>query len=106
MTRGPITLHEVRKRGLSYRRLDFWATKGWIRPQHAGGSGHNRVWPEHELRIADLMRRLTAAGLAADVAARAARTCVEGDRLLVAIGPGLVLAIDTDLLAQAGERCG
>ncbi|MEV0993443.1 MerR family transcriptional regulator [Nonomuraea sp. NPDC050202] len=103
-TRRPMTLNEVRKRGLSYRRLDFWATRGWIRPTHAGGSGNTRVWPEAELRIADLMRRLTAAGLAADVAARAARACVEGDRLLVTIGPGVVLAIDTDLLAEEARQ--
>jgi DNA-binding transcriptional MerR regulator len=96
-----MTLNEVRKRGLSYRRLDHWATKGWIRPTHAGGSGNARVWPETELRIADLMRRLTAAGVATEVAARVARTCVEDDRLLVRIGPGLVLAIDTDLLSEA-----
>jgi DNA-binding transcriptional MerR regulator len=100
MTRRPMTLHEVRKRGLSYRRLDHWATKGWIRPVHAGGTGHARVWPEPELRIADLMRRLTAAGLSADVAARAARAHEEG-QLLVKIGPGIVLAIDTDLLTEA-----
>lgn len=36
----------------------------------------------------------------AGAAARAARACVEGERLLVTIGPGLVLAVDTELLAE------
>ncbi|GAA3550586.1 hypothetical protein GCM10022419_033550 [Nonomuraea rosea] len=96
----PLTLDQVLKRGLTYRQLDHWTRRGWLRPAHAGGTGNARVWPAAELQIADLMRRLTRAGLAAAAAAQAARTHQEG-RLLVKLGPGLVLAIDTDLLSEA-----
>lgn len=102
--RRPITLDEVCKRGLSYRRLERWAAKGWLRPLRTGGTGNGRVWPESELRIADLMRRLTQAGFTAKAAAAAARVCIEGDRLLIRIGPGAVLAIDTDLLAEEAQK--
>ncbi|MFI6296736.1 MerR family transcriptional regulator [Nonomuraea sp. NPDC050790] len=99
--RPALTLDQVLKRGLTYRKLDWWTRRGWLRPVHAGGSGTSRVWPQPELQIADLMRRLTRAGLAPEAAAEAARACVEGQRLLVTIGPGLVLAIDTSLLSEA-----
>lgn len=104
MKHKPITLDEVLKRGVTYRQMDHWARRGWLRPAHTGGTGNARVWPQAELHIANLMRRLCAAGLKPDKAARAARDCVEGDRLLVTIGPGLVLAVDTELLAQEVPR--
>jgi DNA-binding transcriptional MerR regulator len=96
----PLTLDQVLKRGLTYRKLDHWARRGWLRPIHTGGTGNNRVWPQNELQIADLMRRLTRAGLTPEAAAEAARAHHEG-RPLVLIGPGIVLAIDTGLLADA-----
>lgn len=96
----PLTLDQVLKRGLTYRRLDHWTRRGWLRPAHIGGTGNERVWSAAELQIADLMRRLTRAGLNPDAAAQAARACVEGERLLVTIGPGLVLAVDTELLSE------
>lgn len=95
----PLTLDQVLKRGLTYRQLDHWTRRGWLRPAHIGGTGNARVWSAAELQIADLMRRLTRAGLTPEVAAKAARSHQEG-RLLVTIGPGLVLAIDTDLLSE------
>ncbi|MGI5288055.1 MerR family transcriptional regulator [Nonomuraea polychroma] len=96
----PITLDEVLKRGLTYRQLDHWSRRGWLKPAHTGGTGNVRVWSQDELRIADLMRRLTRAGLTPEAAAVAARAHQEG-RPLVRLGPGLVLAIDTDLLQDA-----
>jgi DNA-binding transcriptional MerR regulator len=96
----PLTLDQVLKRGLTYRQIDHWSRRGWLRPSAPGGTGNARVWPQAELQIADLMRRLTRAGLAVEAAAQAARAHQEG-RLLVKLGPGLVLAIDTDLLSEA-----
>jgi DNA-binding transcriptional MerR regulator len=100
MSTRPITLDEILKKGLTYRQLDHWTRRGWLRPQHDGGTGNARVWPETELRIADLMRRLTRAGIAPEQAAQAARAHQEG-RALVRLAPGIVLAIDTDLLSEA-----
>jgi DNA-binding transcriptional MerR regulator len=94
-----LTPQAVLDRGLTYRRLDHWTRRGWLRPTHDGGTGHNREWPQRELRIADLMRRLIKAGLTPEAAAQAARTHEDG-RPLISIGPGLVLAIDTNLLTE------
>lgn len=99
-TTRPLTLDQVLKRGLTYRQLDHWTRLGWLRPAHTSGTGNARVWSQTELQIADLMRRLTRAGLAVEAAAQAARSHQDG-RPLVKLGPGLVLAIDTDLLTEA-----
>jgi DNA-binding transcriptional MerR regulator len=98
-TTRPFTLDQVLKRGLTYRQLDHWTRRGWLRPAHTGGTGNARAWSQAELQIADLMRRLVAAGLTPEAAARAARTHQDG-RPLVKLAPGLVLAIDTDLLSE------
>jgi DNA-binding transcriptional MerR regulator len=96
----PLTLQDVHNRGLTYRRLDHWARQGWLKPNHDGGTGNWRAWPQTELQIADLMRRLVEAGLTAGVAAIAARAHHNG-RPLVRLAAGVVLAIDTDLLEGA-----
>jgi DNA-binding transcriptional MerR regulator len=94
-----LTIQDVLKRGATYRQIDHWARQGWIRPIHRGGTGHNREWPQTELQIADLMRRLLCAGLTVDVAALVARTAIERQPL-VKLAPGITLAIDTDLLTK------
>jgi DNA-binding transcriptional MerR regulator len=100
-----LTLQAVLDRGLTYRRLDHWTTAGYLRPVHRGGTGHNRQWPQNELQVADLMRRLVDAGLTVEVAALAARAHLDG-RPLVKLAPGILLTNHTDQLAEAGERCG
>jgi DNA-binding transcriptional MerR regulator len=97
-----LTLSDVLARGLTYRRLDHWTRAGYLHPHQQGGTGNVRAWPQTELAIADLMRRLVEAGLTAGVAAIAARHHLNG-RPLVKLAAGVVLAIDTDLLAQAGQ---
>jgi len=91
-----LTLQAVLDRGLTYRRLDHWTRQGWLQPTRFS---RNREWPQRELRIADLMRRLTDAGLTPEAAAQAARAHEDG-RALVRLAPGVVLAIDTDLLTD------
>lgn len=94
-----LTLEQVLKNGLTYRRLDHWTRVGYLRPARRGGTGtgHVRQWPQEELQVADLMRRLVDAGLTAGVAAIAARSHLDG-RPVVRLAPGITLAIDTDLL--------
>lgn len=60
--------------GLTYRQVDFWTTRGYLRADEASpGCGNNRTWPQSEVRIAELMVRLTDAGLTVEAAHRAAR---------------------------------
>ncbi|YCK35151.1 MerR family transcriptional regulator [Actinomadura sp. ATCC 39365] len=97
-SRRPITLDEVLKRGLAYRTLAQWSRRGLVHTTPSPSGTY--VWPETELRVADLMRRLVRAGLTVEAAARTARAHQEGPPL-VQLGPGIVLAIDTDLLSEA-----
>jgi DNA-binding transcriptional MerR regulator len=87
--------------GVSYRRLDYWARCGYLRPEHAGGSGVWRRWPEHELRVAAVMVRLLDAGLTLAAAAEIARAAIdEGEATHyahVAEGVYLVVVVDLDV---------
>jgi DNA-binding transcriptional MerR regulator len=88
-----LTLQQVLDRGLTYRRLDHWARQGWLQPDHDGGTGHRRDWPQTELQVADLMARLVEAGLTVDVAALVARARVNG-RTTMRLAFGITLTID------------
>jgi hypothetical protein len=59
--------------GVSYRQLDYWARLGYLRPQHAGGSGYWRQWSDDELLVARKMGALVAAGVGLATAERVAR---------------------------------
>jgi hypothetical protein len=56
--------------GITYRQLNYWVKRGYLRPEHDGGSGVARRWPAAEAEIARRMSRLISAGI--DVAAAAA----------------------------------
>lgn len=74
--------------GLSYRRLDNWTRRGWLRALNPGvGSGRVRHWPASELEVARTMLVLTGAGVDPSAAARAAR---DGGRL----APGVTVTVD------------
>jgi len=76
--------------GISYRRLDWWVRKGYLRLEDpTPGEGNWRSWPAGELEIAQRMRRLIAAGLPLEVASRFARD--EWPRGEIA--PGVVLEV-------------
>ncbi|RCG27202.1 hypothetical protein DQ384_26140 [Sphaerisporangium album] len=77
----------------SYRQIDHWIRRGWLRPIDNGGTGHPREWPVIESRVRDLMGRLVDAGFTPAAAADAARMHVTlGGSVLLA--DGLVLLID------------
>jgi hypothetical protein len=63
LTSSGVTQHA----GLSYRQLDYWVSKGFLRPEvrwgDPEGKGHGRIWPPREVEIAARMARLLAAGL-------------------------------------------
>ena len=72
--------------GVSYRQLDYWCRRGYLRPVHTGGSGAPRRWTQAEVDIAQLMARLVAAGLPPLVAEQVARGKPD-------IGPGITVVV-------------
>jgi DNA-binding transcriptional MerR regulator len=76
-----ISSDDMLAAGISYRQLDYWCSKGYLRPDSASpGSGYARRFPPEEREIARLMVVLTKAGLEPKAAARAAREGVENDQ--------------------------
>jgi hypothetical protein len=60
--------------GISYRQLDYWTRIGLLVPDDpTPGSGIARSWPDSEVIVALLIRRLLDAGLELRAAARVAR---------------------------------
>jgi DNA-binding transcriptional MerR regulator len=98
-----LTLEDVLNRGLTQRQLDRWVDEKLLHPV-VRGRGRAREWPQRELQIADLMRRLTDGGLNLYVAAVAARGHLASHP--VRLGPGITLLVDADLHAETGDRCG
>jgi hypothetical protein len=59
---------------LTYRQLDHWTKRGWLRAEQPGqGSGYHRTWSREERAVAMLMLRFTDAGLRHQAAHDAAR---------------------------------
>jgi len=86
--------------GVSYRRLDYWARCGYLRPHGEGaGSGRRRRWSERELRVAALIVRLVDAGLTLPVAAQIARAAVVAEKPThyEHLGDGLYLSLVVDV---------
>lgn len=81
--------------GVTYRRLDFWTTHGFLRVAEESatnpGSGRVRRWPVEEIAVAERMVRLADAGLPLAVAADIAR---QGPGAYQ-IGPGVELVVTT-----------
>lgn len=82
--------------GITYRQLDYWTRRGYLRPErransrgHGPASGVNRVWPADEVEIVRRMERLTRAGVVPAVAAVYARDSWPAGE----IAPGLVLSV-------------
>lgn len=75
-----VTAPDLIRVGLTYRQVDWWATKGWLQPENGAnpGTGSSRRFPHSELRVARLMVALTDAGIEPATAARLARHPAEG----------------------------
>ena len=60
--------------GISYRQLQYWCRTGYLRPENPRcGSGTAFVFPPGEVRVAQVMGRLTRAGLVPEAAHHVAR---------------------------------
>lgn len=75
--------------GATYRQVDFWVRRGYLRPDDAQpGSGYARQWSDEELAVGARMARLVAAGLTPAVASKVARESGP-----VVVQPGVLLAL-------------
>lgn len=60
--------------GLTYRQVDYWCRRGYLRPSGDGdGSGNPRWWSPDEIAVALRMADLIAEGYRHEVAATRAR---------------------------------
>jgi hypothetical protein len=59
--------------GVSYRQLDTWISKGYLKAIGGEGTGYSRDLPEPEVRVAREMGKLVRAGMAPPTAERVAR---------------------------------
>lgn len=93
--------HVLRRAGITERQLNHWTTRGHVRPLEAHpGSGRVRLWPPGEVRVAALMGRMVAAGLALDVAATCARHVVDATPIESAVEVRVPLASGLDLVVR------
>lgn len=85
--------------GLSYRQLDYWTRRGYLRSDGnpMPGSGRPRTWSEHEVAIARAMVRLIGCGFTVSAAARLARDESESERLTVSLCDGVSLRLHPDV---------
>ena len=70
--------------GITYRQLDHWARKGWLRADNPNpGHGHPRRFSATEARVAEHMATLVSYGLTVEAAHFLAR-CTDGaaDRVI------------------------
>jgi hypothetical protein len=66
--------HVVHELGITYRQLNYWSMRGYLRPEHeTRGPGEPRRWPAGERDVARRMGQLVAAGIAVETAAAFAR---------------------------------
>jgi DNA-binding transcriptional MerR regulator len=88
MDRRPHDASQMREAGISYRRLDYWTTRGYLKADQAKpGTGSKRTWSPVELAVARLMVRLVDdAGLNVEAAHRIARGTRE-------LAPGITIIV-------------
>lgn len=73
MAQHLVTTPRALSEAFTYRQLDYYVRKGYLRPLGGHGSGNRRHWPESEVRIALRMAALVREGYIASAAARLAR---------------------------------
>lgn len=78
------------KAEISFRRLDWWVRRGYLKPEGGNGTGDPRSWPPAEVEVACKMGRLVHVGLSVESAARAARQ--DGPEIDLGRGVRLVIA--------------
>jgi hypothetical protein len=82
--------------GVTYRQLDYWTRRGWIRADgHGKGSGRPRCWPALERSTATLMARLVGVGFHPAAAAPIARARARAqDPIGIDLGAGVSVHLE------------
>jgi DNA-binding transcriptional MerR regulator len=81
--------------GVTYRQLDHWTTRGYLRADEPSpGSGNHRTWSPAEIGVAVEIQRLTGAGLSLPTAAAVARRIVTNDETSIELGPGVFVDVE------------
>jgi DNA-binding transcriptional MerR regulator len=78
--------------GVSYRQVNHWQRRGWVRAEHPNGDGSGRPYlmTDEEVRLLVLMGRLVRAGFTPERAAGLVRGSL-GLNGIVTLGKDLVL---------------
>lgn len=93
---GYATHNDLLDLGLTYRKVDYWCTKGHLRSGGNPGSGQRRYFRPDDVAVAVVIAALTEAGVSLAAAARAARN---GGRL----APGVRVVVDPTVNAAPAE---
>lgn len=82
--------------GATYRQLDHWTRKGWVKPT-GQGTGNDRDWSWQEKHVAKLMIRLINGGFqpatAADIARRLVGCAAGATTVTMTLTEGLELQV-------------
>jgi hypothetical protein len=88
-------VHVAEDFGITYRRIDYWLRKGYIKGK-GKGSGYLREVDENEEMILHLMIRLTDAGLVVEAAAIAARRMIYDGLNTTTLPGGVILTLEEE----------
>lgn len=92
--------------GLTYRQLDYWTRKGYLRSEGnpTPGSGRPRTWPDTEVAIARAIVRLVGCGFTVQKAAELAREEATSERLTVNLCEGVSLRLHPDVWSPGTDH--
>lgn len=84
--------------GVSYRQVDFWVRKGYIKERSpGGGSGFLRDFADEEVAVTMKMASLVRIGLKPEPAAEYARLMVEHDTDAVTVDGWMITELPVEL---------
>lgn len=93
---------------ISYRTLDYWTRKGYLRAAVEGGTGHARFWHRDEVAVAAATARIATGGIPPATGSRIARsgpgTTSLCEGLTVTAAPNLWATGDLPLTHSAAKR--
>lgn len=97
MTGAGYSLTDAMSRsGATYRQLDYWVRRNYLRPVGGYGSGNQRLWPVAEVEVAAKMVTLVEAGMTVERAADVARTSVVAGAERVRLSPAVVVEFERE----------
>lgn len=95
MSDDTLTSAQMVETGASYRQVDYWSKRGYLRPEQVKtGSGKHRRWPRQEYDVLRVMVKLQTAGCEVSAAAKIARAAVESGDQRVDLGGGVVISLE------------